>query len=119
MGPAFLPPVAGDRILVVKEPFLRKLLDGSKTLEVRPFKLAAPRYYLGCKALIYAEIRFGAAELIGDTEAWTALASRHCLSTTELPYKRTFAHPVLTLKVPHAPLPYVHPRGAIGLVRCR
>ena len=50
---------------------------------------------------------------------WRALLPQHRWDLAELPYKRTFAHSLTLVAKAAVPVPYRHPRGAIGLVRYR
>ena len=109
--------VPGDRILVLKEPWLRLLLSGEKTLEIRGSRLKGGRYFLGSKSIAWGVAIFGdPVEL--DLAEFQARKREHLVEADKLPYKRTFGMPVLTIRaLPQRP--YIHPRGAIGIVRVR
>ena len=49
-------PNLGDTILVLKKKWLRIILSGEKTMEIRNRPLREKRYWLGCKGTIYASI---------------------------------------------------------------
>ena len=57
-------PARGDRILILKEPWLQMLLRGEKTLEIRGAAYSSGRYWLGCKKVIHGEVTFAHPRLI-------------------------------------------------------
>ena len=108
-------PAPGDRILVFKDRWLSLVLSGKKTLEIRGCALKPGRYYLGCKQKIYGIAELGAPLRVSSQSQWLAMKDKHLVDTAGLPYKRTFALPILKFKsLP--PCPYQHKRGAIGIV---
>ena len=52
-------PKPNDKILVLKEAWLAKILSGEKDLEIRGTPLHAGQYWLGCKKQIYARAFLG------------------------------------------------------------
>lgn len=112
-------PKEGDRVLVLKQHWLDLLLKREKTIEVRGMPLKSGVYYLGSKGKIYGCALFGAPLSINDASHWDALRPKHCVPDLLPPYKRTFGLPVIRVQRLSPPLPYVHPRGAVGLVRYR
>ena len=63
-------PVHGDRILILKEPWLQMLLRGEKALEIRGAAYSSGRYWLGCKKVIHGEATFGHPRLILTGDEW-------------------------------------------------
>ena len=57
-------PVHGDRILILKEPWLQMLLRGEKTLEIRGATYSSGRYWLGCETVIHGDATFAHPRLI-------------------------------------------------------
>ena len=112
-------PKRGDRILVVRLPYLDMLLSGEKSLEVRCHPYKPGKYYLGRKKTIYGSVVLGAALPIRSVEQWNQLRGQHCVPDTTLPYKSTFGLPVLKYTVAARRIGYQHPRGAIGIVKYR
>ena len=107
-----------DRILIVKEPWLNLILSGEKTIEIRSAPYRPGHYFVGHKQLIRGEIVLGVAKQIWTEEEWNFLRPRHRVPTSTLPYRKTYALPVVSVQRV-APTPFVHPRGAINSVKYR
>ena len=95
------------------------MLQRVKTLEIRGRRLKAGYYYLGCRGHIYGCAQFGDAFAINSEAEWNALRSQHCIDASELPYKHTWGLPIESVWRMARPVPFVHPRGAIGIVKYR
>ena len=94
---------------------MKLLFKKTKTLEIRGRRLKPGHYWLGCQGVIRGEAVFGDAVHIPDKDTWIKLMEQHCVKMEGLPYKTTYGHPVLCCnKV--KPVPYEHPRGAVGIV---
>ena len=106
----------GDRILVLKRKWLDLIIEGRKVIEVRGMRLRAGAYLIGCKGKAFARIRFGQAYEIKTDAHWKRLAKRHLVATPCRPYKHTWAIPVENVEALSQPIPYHHPRGAVGIV---
>ena len=113
------PPEPGDRILVLKKDWLEKILDGVKTLELRHMRLKAGRCFLGSKSKIYGEAFLGEAELVPTMVEFRARYSGHRVDADSLPYKKTWAIPLLKVRKTQQQWSYVHPTGAVGIVKFR
>ena len=90
-------------------------MSGQKTLEIRGAALRSGKYFLGCKGQIYGVAEFSEPLRIASTAEWAAMKSQHLVDTLELPYKRTFALPILRVTA-LPPYRYNHPKGAVGVV---
>jgi hypothetical protein len=110
-------PEHGDRILILKPEWLHLILSGHKTLEIRGSRLKAGPCLFGCGGKIYASARLGVPSLVEDVAQWIALRKDHCVQTNDLPYRKTYALPIKKVKQLAKEVPYVHKRGAIGIVR--
>ena len=88
-------PRVGERILVLREEWLERILTGQKSLEVRGTRLREGEAWLGCRSMIWGKVRLGPAMAIGTVQQWVALRPRHLIQTDALPYKRTYACIVL------------------------
>ena len=111
-------PKPGDRIMIFKERWLNLILKKRKTLEIRSRALKEGPYWLGCKGIIRGKAVFAAPKLIRDKDDWASLRGKHCVDADELPYKKTWALPILSARaVEHKR--YKHPQGAIGIVLFR
>ena len=94
------------------------ILSRKKTLEIRGQAFQSGTYWLGCKGKIKAQAIIGAACKI-DTVVWAARQGEHRVPGSVLPYKKTYGLPVLYVKAIKKEIEYVHPRGAIGILRFR
>jgi len=112
-------PFAGERILVLREEWLERILDGSKDLEIRGLRMREGDIWLGCRSVIYGKARLGPAISIRSECEFAALRPRHRIATSALPYKNTFGLPIAAVKRLQNGVPYVHARGAIGVVKFR
>ena len=86
-------------------------------MEIRSKRLRAGKYYLGYKEKIYGCVSIGVAVPIATVEERRALYPRRLLSSSILPYERTFGLPVLSVHSMEGT--YKHPKGAIGIVKYR
>ena len=109
-------PKHGDRILVVRPHWIRLILAGEKTLEIRGRNLSPGKYWLGSCGVIYGRVQLKPGTLIDSVEAWTDLRCHHRVESDQLPYKKTYGLPIRHVKRVRR-VNYAHPRGAIGLVR--
>ena len=116
--PRMATPQRGDRILVLRPHWLNLILAGEKTLEIRGRNHSAGNYWLGTRGMIHGFAIFEPAMLINTAQAWQELRHRHRVESNELPYKTTYALPVRQCRRV-TPIPYVHPRGAVGIVKYR
>ena len=116
--PRMAGPLPGDRILVLRPHWLNLILAGEKTLEIRGRNLSAGNYWLGTRGMIHGLAVLQPAILIDSAQAWQELRHRHRVESNELPYRTTYALPIRRCRRV-TPVPYVHPRGAVGIVKYR
>ena len=112
-------PREGDRILLLKQKWMVLVLAGDKTMEIRGQRLKAGAAYFGWKGVIYASATLGDAIEIRGTQQWGNLRIQHRVPETMLPYKRTFGLPIRNIESLNPPVPFHHPKGAIGIVKYR
>ena len=112
-------PRDGDRILLLKQNWLALVLAGNKTMEVRGQRLRAGRCFFGWKGAIYASATLGHAVEIHNAQQWHSLRTQHRVPEHVLPYARTFGLPILNIERLSPPIPFRHPKGAIGIVKFR
>lgn len=110
-------PRCGERILILKPRWLRQILNGTKTLEIRALNLRAGDVWLGCNKQVVAKALLGTGFPIRTKKMWRDLRSKHGVPDNALPYKKTFALPVQVTQRFADPIAYSHRRGAIGIVR--
>ena len=116
LSPCASEPRKGDRILVFKPQWLSLVLSGQKTLDVRGTGYTSGRYYLGTGGMIFAQAQLGRAVRCETLRYFRRHQDRHGMLTARvLPYKRTHLIPILSLRA--IKRPYVHPRGAISIVK--
>ena len=109
-------PQRGDRILILKQPWLDMILSGQKTLEIRSRALTGT-FYIGYKRIIYAKVLFGTPTHIKTQSEWTELRPHHCVNGP-MPYKKTYGLPINSIERTRR-IPFDHPRGAITIVKYR
>jgi hypothetical protein len=111
-------PRPGDKILVLKEPWLSMIVDGRKKMEIRGSALSAGKYFLGHKKKIYGVMTTGPPRHLPDTQVFQQLRAHHRVSGS-LPYKKTFGLPILQVSSIRPPISYQHPKGAVSIVKFR
>ena len=77
-----------DRILILRQPWLRLILAGEKTLEVRGRPFAPGMYWLGYKSNIYGVVRLGTSIRIETAEAWNECYAEHLVDLPMLHMRR-------------------------------
>ena len=112
-------PQPADRILILKQPWLDLILQGTKTLEIRSQPLSAGSYWLGHKKIIFGAAQLGQAIPVLSAEQWASLRPQHRCNDATPPYRTTYALPVLSAQATNPRVRFQHPRGAIGIVRFR
>lgn len=110
-----LVPQVGDRVMVVKQPWLDCILDGRKTLEIRGSKAKTGAIWVGMQGKVYARA------LIADTftmtpEEFRARVDDHLWEEDwPLPYSgRLCGLQLANVRPLPSPLPYWRPGSAIG-----
>ena len=111
-------PQPGDKILVMKEPWLSLILSGAKTVELRGAALKGGKYFLGYKQKIYGVIETGHPYFIESDQQFRGLRPLHRVIGGR-PYKNTFGLPIVSCRTIKPHVPYIHRRGAIGIVKYR
>ena len=107
----------GAPILVIQAKWLRKILDGDKTLEIRGTpckKKVGPRVYLSASGsgTVCGSVTF--VECVGpmDATVWSESVAQHRSDQASMPYATTygwrFANPIEI-----EPVPYVVKKGSI------
>ena len=129
-------PRSGDRILIFKPEWLRLVLAGHKTLEVRAAAYKSGKYYFGtggsaieneskharvwvggvdARGVIYCQAHLGHPFRVECLRHFKRHRAQHRVITDRLPYKTTYCLPILKLQ--KIKVPFVHPRGAITIVK--
>ena len=112
-------PCPGERILILRGEWLEKILDGTKTLEIRGSRLREGDVWLGNRCRIVGKARLGMAAPISTKEEWTALRPQHLVTDADLPYNHTWGLPLKEVVQLRDTIPFLHRRGAIGIVKFR
>jgi hypothetical protein len=115
------PPRDGERILVVKQPWLDHILQGRKTMEIRACKLSPGPCLIGNKQLIYGRLILGESVVLDSPDLWKAHAEKHlCGDALYGMYKKPCGTIITcVLRILDPPVPFVHPMGAITWVTYR
>ena len=116
--PAFdhdgLEPKVGDRIMVVHQPWLNKILDGDKTMELRSRRYRTGYAWLDLGGHIYGRVKIAEAVPL-TTEEFRARAAEHCWpAEKEPPYKTMWGLLLVEVQQLPGPMPYWRPGCAIG-----
>lgn len=99
-------PEEGDRVLLLTCHWLRELVHGSKSSEVRGTPLQPGLTWLGCKGQVHASAELTDSRLIETVEEFRSLAEFHKVEASELPYKRTWVTTVSKVKTLPQPAGY-------------
>ena len=114
-APALPQPQPGDSILVFNEYWMRRVLSGVKTAEVRHQPLKKKTWWIGRGGFITGCATVTNVEHVTDLARWRELLPRHHWDINKLPYKRTYVNTLEQVGRVN-PVPY-RKKGAIGIVR--
>lgn len=115
-----LAPLEGETILVVKEAHVVPILDGTKTLLLRPWKLRnVGRWFLATRECVHGKVSLGEPLAIRDATMWAAREAQH-MEGAAMRYRPGYcwAHPIshpLRLE----PLPFQWTAGALLMCKYR
>ncbi|CAK9104327.1 unnamed protein product [Durusdinium trenchii] len=104
-------PEEGDRVLLLTCHWLRELVHGSKSSEVRGTPLQPGLTWLGCKGQVHASAELTDSRLIETVEEFRSLAEFYKVEASELPYKRTWVTTVSKVKTLPQPAGYEKASG--------
>ena len=109
-----LQPKLGDKIMVVHQPWLDYILDGSKTMELRARKYKSGFVWVGMAGTIYGKVKIVGAVALSAEEFRAQAAKHRWPGDQDMPYKSPWG---LILEEPlrlPVPIPYWRPGSAIG-----
>lgn len=107
-------PVIGDRVLVVKQPWLDHILEGRKTLELRGRGCKPGHAWLGMQGRIFGRVKIGSSFTM-TLEDFRNREGQHLWPAgTDPPYARLCGLPLEDIQRLPAPLAYWRPTGAMG-----
>ena len=109
--------VLSTGILVFKDKWLCQIILREKSMEIRGQRLKAGPYLFGCRSRIYARAMIGTPIFVDTVQTWKELRCKHRVQGNKLPYKKTWALPIIELKLYPRSHPYKHKQGAIGIVK--
>ena len=112
-------PQPGERILILRAEWLERILSGEKTLEIRGTRLREGDVWLGNQCVISGKACLGPAVQISTKKQWTTLQPQHLVADPALPYKSTWGLPLRSVTRLSSGVPFLHRRGAIGIVKYR
>ena len=107
-------PEIGDRVLVLREPWLAKILSGEKTLEIRSRACRHGRVWLGCGGKVYGCVDIVDTETLTEQEFRDKGALHHWPADEPVPYNKIVGWTLSGARALEPPLPYWRPRTAIG-----
>ena len=112
-------PHIGDRILIVREEWYRKIVDGKKSMEIRRTKTRPGLVWLGFDGRVHGQVEITEAKVLTEGE-FRACADAHLWpEDAPVPYKRLCGWNLANAKALPKPVPYWRRRGPIGWVRFR
>ena len=106
-------PRVGERVMVLKMEWLKSILSGEKTLELRGQRAKVGTVWLGNGATIYGSVDIEKVDQL-DMDSFVQLRPAHCYQGTSLPYAATYG---LWLRSPRSlskPIPFYKLFGSIG-----
>ena len=107
-------PKVGQRIMVLRQPWLDYILEGSKTMELRGRRYRLGHAWLGMGGCIYGRVNVVGAVAL-TTEELRAREQEHRWPTdADAPYKTTWGLMLADVERLAEPLPYWRPQCAIG-----
>lgn len=112
-------PQIGDRILVLREEWLRLILDGKKTQEIRNRKTRRGLVWLGLNGKVYGQVEITEVKDLTEEEFRRCGDAHLWPEDRPVPYKRICGYTLANLKVLSQPLPYYRPDSPIGWGRFR
>lgn len=112
--PAVLEPQIGDRIMVVREPWLGRILRKEKTMEIRNKRSRLGPVWLGCDGHVHGYANITDA-CVMTVEEFRGKAELHLWpSDAAPPYQRLCGLSLEGARPLPKPIPYWRPRTAIG-----
>lgn len=107
-------PRVGQRIMVLRDPWLPLILEGKKTMEIRSKRAGLGPVWLGQGGKVYGKVNIIAATPMTEQQFRDCMSEHLWPENMPMTYKTICG---LSLAEPHAlpkPVPYWRPRGAIG-----
>lgn len=115
-----LAPNAGETMLILKDAHVDRIMDGSKTLVLRPWRMKRlGRWFLATHEFVHGKVTLGAPFAIANAEMWTAHEPQH-LEGAVMRHRTGYcwAYPV-SRPIRLQPLPFFWMEGAITLCKYR
>ena len=107
-------PQIGDRVLVLREPWLTKVLTGEKTVEIRSRACRLGQAWLGCEGKVYGSVDIVGAQPLTEQEFRDKGALHHWPGDEPPPYNKIVGWALSGARALETRLPYWRPRAAIG-----
>lgn len=108
-------PQVGDRIMVVKQPWLDRILDGAKTMELRGQKHCVGHTWLGAGGYIHGRVKIAQSVPLTEEEFKARQEEHQWPLSAGLPYKSIYGLILEDVETLPAPISYWRPpRGPIG-----
>ena len=109
-----LQPKLNDRIMVLRQPWLGYVLDGSKTMELRGRRHRTGHVWLGCSGSIHGRVRILEAVKL-DPDEFRRRTSEHLWPVeADAPYLQCWGLLLTDVEPLSTPLSYWRPPSAIG-----
>ena len=107
-------PKIEDRVLVLREPWLTKILRGEKTLEIRNRACRRGQTWLACGGNVYGSVNITDTSQMTEKEFRNKGDQHHWPADQPPPYSKIVGWTLSEARVLEPPLPYWRPRAAMG-----
>ena len=107
-------PQVGDRVIVLKEPWLQLILEGKKTMELRGCKARPGFVWVAMKGNVYGSVIISRSVELSAEAFRARAAEHHWPQEWALPYERLCGLLLADAKPLPSPVPYWRPPAAIG-----
>ena len=107
-------PKVGQRIMVLRQPWLDYILDGSKTMELRSRRYRMGHAWLGMGGRIYGRVNVVGAVALTTEELQAREQEHRWPADADVPYKTTWGLMLADVERLPEPLSYWRPQHAIG-----
>ena len=113
--PAGRPPRESEHVLVFPESFVPLVLNGRKTLDIRPMQIKSGNYWISHASVIVGRALITFRERIDTKQRWIDLIPEHCWGCQERPYRLNCAFTITNVEQLIPPVPHKPFKGVSGL----
>lgn len=111
-------PAVGDRVMTLRQPWLNKILDGEKTLELRSRSAKEGAVWLAVGNVIFGRAEIERCEVI-TLDRFLELQTEHFVPGADLPYTHTYGLWLGQVQSLPKEVSFLRLRGSCGWARVR